>query len=205
MRVKSSAHRASEGWSTVRCGRVKLSNLQRSRSTAMPLMQSSAKSILIGGFVSAVLSTAISVGSNLVYNAIAEPALAAAIGIPFGCLGCLIWMTSGLVAVLHYTREHEVTLSRGEGVRVGALAGVVGILAAFLMVRALTMLGVLPTVEDVIGQMAENPALQEADLADMAQFYELIMGWGGLVVGLIFGPLLGLLGGMIGAAWFKKG
>ncbi|MDE2732281.1 MAG: hypothetical protein OXM02_09385 [Bacteroidota bacterium] len=166
-------------------------------------MQSSLTSILIGGLACALLSTAIHIGSTLA-NA-SGPNLV--LGIVFGCLGCLVGLTSGLIAVWHYTSEKEVTLSRSTGVKMGALAGLVSALTGFLMVRALMIMGVLPTADDAIDQMMQNPALENSDagMETAMQVTEIMMGWGGLVVTLIFGPLLGLLGGMIGAALFKKG
>ena len=166
-------------------------------------MQSSTTSILIGGLACAVLSMVIQVGNTLVNAAGTNPVL----GIVFGCLGCLVALTSGLIAVWHYTSENELALSRGEGVKMGALAGVASALAGFLMSRALMMMGVLPTAEDAIDQMMDNPALEnaEAGMETAIQMTEIMMGWGGLVIALIFGPLLGLLGGIIGAAMFGKG
>lgn len=166
-------------------------------------MQSSTNSILIGGLAGAVLSTVIQVLGSATNAAGTNPVL----GIVFGCLGCLVGLTSGFIAVWHYTGEHELTLSRGKGVKLGALAGVVSALAGFLLVRALISIDVMPSAEDVINQMMDNPAVQGAEAGmDMAvRWTEFAMGWGGLIIGLIIGPLLGLLGGMIGAAMFKRG
>lgn len=182
---------------------VELRNLRQSKLNAISQMQSSLTSILIGGLACALLSTAIHIGSTLA-NA-SGPNLV--LGIVFGCLGCLVGLTSGLIAVWHYTSEKEVTLSRSTGVKMGALAGLVSALTGFLMVRALMIMGVLPTADDAIDQMMQNPALENSDagMETAMQVTEIMMGWGGLVVTLIFGPLLGLLGGMIGAALFKKG
>ena len=166
-------------------------------------MQSQTTSILIGGLTCALLSTAIQIVSTMSNPAGQDPML----GAVFGCLGCIVGLTSGFIAVWHYTGEYELTLSRSAGVKMGALAGLVSGLVGFLMVRALMMMDVLPSADDVILQIMENSNLDGAD-AEMdfvTQLIGLSMGWLGLVMALIFGPILGLLGGMIGAAMFKKG
>ena len=166
-------------------------------------MQSTGTSILIGGLSCAVLSTLIQVASTMVNSGGQNPIL----GAVFGCLGCLIGLTSGLIAVWHYTGEYELTLKSGEGVKLGALAGVVSALVAFLLVRVLMFMGVMPTASDVIEQLADSPGMENAGgQLDMAvQWIEISMGWGGLIIGLVVGSLFGLLGGMMGAAMFKKG
>lgn len=166
-------------------------------------MQSKTTSILIGGLSCALLSTFIQIGSTTFNPAGQNPLL----GAVFGCLGCIVGLTSGLIAVWHFTGEYELTLTRGEGIKLGALAGLVSAFVGWMMVQALMVLNVMPSAEDVVELMMENPALDnpEANMDMVIQWIEISMGWGGLAIALIFGPVLGLLGGMIGAAMFKKG
>lgn len=166
-------------------------------------MQSRTTSILIGGLSCALLSTFIQIASTLSNPAGQNPLM----GAVFGCLGCIVGLTSGLIAVWHFTGEHELTLTRSEGIKLGALAGLVSAFVGWMMVQALMILNVMPSAEDMIELMMDNPALDnpEANLDMVIQWIEISMGWGGLVIALIFGPVLGLLGGMIGAAMFKKG
>ena len=160
---------------------------------------------MIGGLACAILSTVIQVVSTLSNAGMGMQA--SPVGIILGCLGCLVGLTSGLIAVWHYTGEHELTLTGGQGVKLGALAGVVSALAAFLLTRALVLMDVMPSADDMLNLLMENPAFDNPDAnMDMVEWWiEFSMGWGGLLVGLIFGPLFGLAGGAIGAAMFKRG
>ena len=165
-------------------------------------MQSTGTSILIGGLSCAVLTTLIQVASTMVNSGGQNPIL----GAVFGCLACLIGLTSGIIAVWHYTGEYEVTIYQGDGIKIGALAGVVSALVGFLLVRILTWMGVMPTAAEIVEEMSNNPAMENAgsQLEAMVPLYEFFMGWGGLIIGLVIGSILGLLGGMLGAAMFKK-
>ena len=66
-------------------------------------------SILIGGVAAAVLATIISLPQNQC----------------LGCLACLCYVGSGLLAVWHYTNTNSLTIKGGEGASIGAMAGVV--------------------------------------------------------------------------------
>ena len=99
-------------------------------------MRSGAKSILIGGLACAVLSVVFQVGIALVDSTGTNPAL----GITANCLARLEGLTSGLISVWHYARHNEVALSQGEGIKMGARAGVVSVMAGFLNSRILMLM-----------------------------------------------------------------
>ena len=155
-------------------------------------MSDKTQSILIGGVAAAVLATILSLPQNQC----------------LGCLVCLCYVGSGLLAVWHYTNTQSLTIKGGEGAGIGALAsvvcGVVGGILGFLF-RAI---GLLPGVDEIIEQIEESGQFDQLDpdTADMIySWIEISAGIGGLVIGVVFAVILGVIGGAIGAAVFKKG
>ena len=164
-------------------------------------MPSKLTSVLIGGLASALVGTLLSVAGSLANPANANPGLGAILGL----LGCLTMVTSGLIAVWHYTGEHELTLTGGQGVGIGALAGIAYGVIVTVLSRILMMAGALPTAEDVIQQMEETGAMEGPGAEFATMMVEFSMGWGAVVFSIIFGVVTGLIGGAIGAAVFKRG
>ena len=123
----------------------------------------------------------------------------------FGIVVCLAYLVCGLVAVWHYTNEHEVTLTGGEGVTLGMLAGVVGGLVSSLLSQALLMAGIIPSKEEAI-ELALADVPEGAEGAGfVVQMMDFMYGWGGMAVGIVIGVLFGLIGGAIGRAIWKRG
>ena len=152
-------------------------------------MPSKFQSILLGGAITGVLGSLI----NL-------------IPVVGGCIGCLLYIGAGAVAVWHYTSTHELTIEGGTGAGMGAMSGIVAALAGGLVTYILVTLGIAPGVEQVMEQLAEAGTIPDDQLEAIADFLNsplatLVF----LGVGSIIGAILGAVGGAIGASMFKKG
>ncbi|MCY3615018.1 MAG: hypothetical protein OXH03_08000 [Bacteroidetes bacterium] len=92
-------------------------------------MPSKTQSVLVGGLIAAVISTVVAVVQNL--SGASDPVNQdPVLGIIFGLLGCMVMLTSGVIAVWHYTSENELTLRPSQGVGIGVLAGLIYAAAA---------------------------------------------------------------------------
>ncbi len=154
-------------------------------------MSDKIQSILIGGIAAGVLAVVFSIPQNCL-----------------GCLACLCYVGSGLVAVWHYTKTNTLTIKGGEGAGLGAMAGVVSGVVAGVLGLIFRAIGLLPGVDDIIEKMVEDGQLEQLDpeTAEMIySFIETSAGIVGIVFGVIFAVILGVIGGAIGAAVFKKG
>ncbi len=167
-------------------------------------MPSKAQSVLIGGLVAGVTGVILSVASH--FSGASDPAnQQTLLGIIFGVLGCMVMLTSGLVAVWHYATEHELTLSAGQGVGIGSLAGIAYAVIALVLSWLLILLNILPSPEETL-EMIRNTGAFDAPGAEQAESVtEMMVTWGGPMIALIGGVLMGLIGGAIGAALFKRG
>ncbi len=147
-------------------------------------------SALIGGLAGGLLATVLTVFQNPVLSGLA----------------CLCYIVCGVVAVWHYTGEHAVTLRSGQGVGLGALAGVAGGVVASLLGFFFRAVGVLP---DAMEELENSGAMEQMEGTPMLGFVEFMAGPTGMMVVTVlaigFGTILGLVGGAIGAAVFKKG
>lgn len=154
-------------------------------------MPSKTMSALVGGLAGGLLATVITLPQNDILN----------------CLACFMYAGCGLVAVWHYTDTNELTISGGEGVKLGALAGLVGALVAGVLVMLFRAIGVLPGAEDLVRQMEESGALEQ--MGEGAEFWigfvEFTAGPGAILIGIPIAVIISLAGGAIGAALFKKG
>ena len=149
-------------------------------------------SVLIGGVATAVVVTILSLPQNQC----------------LGCLVCLCYVGSGLIAVWHYTNTNTLTIKGGEGAGLGAMAGVVCGVVAGILGLIFRAIGLLPGVDDIIEQMEQGGQLDQLDpeTADMIySFIEFTAGIGGIVFVLIIAVIFGVIGGAIGASVFKKG
>ena len=154
-------------------------------------MSDKTQSILIGGVAAGVLAVVFSIPQNCL-----------------GCLACLCYVGSGLVAVWHYTKTNTLTIKGGEGAGLGAMAGVVSGVVAGVIGLIFRAIGLLPGVDDIIEQMEQGGQLDQLDpdTADMIySFFEFTAGIGGIVIGVIVAVIFGVIGGAIGASVFKKG
>lgn len=157
-------------------------------------MSSNTRSAIIGGVAGALIGVALQVlqhTANLDF---------------LGYVFCFSFVSCGLVAVWHLTNEEPVTLTGGEGVKLGAFAGVIaGALTAALS-WLLTAAGVFPSKEEALGEaLAEAAAGGEAAIEFTTWLMDFLYGIGGIVFVLVIATLMGLVGGAIGRAIWKTG
>lgn len=162
------------------------------------------QSVLVGGLIAAVIGTGVSVAQHL--SGASDPMNQNPIlGMIFGLLGCMVMLTSGVIAVWHYTSENELTLRPKQGVGIGALAGLTYAAAVFALGWLLVLFNVLPSPEEMMEMLRESGAFDAPGAEQGAAIAEIMITWGWIVVALIGGVIMGLVGGAIGAALFKHG
>ncbi len=167
-------------------------------------MPSKTQSVLIGGLIAAVIGTVVSVAQQL--SGASDPMNQnPVLGLIFGLVGCMVMLTSGLIAVWHYTSEHELTIKPKQGVGIGALAGLVYAAAAVALAWLLVLINVIPSPEETIQMLRESGAFDAPGAEQGLAFAEMMVTWGGIGIALIGGVIMGLVGGAIGAALFKRG
>lgn len=155
-------------------------------------MSDKIQSVLIGGIAAGVLAVLLSLPQNQC----------------LGCLVCLCYVGSGLLAVWHYTNTNSLTIKGGEGAGIGAMAGVVCGVVGGVLGLIFRAIGLLPGVEEIIEQIQQGGQFDQLDpdTADMIyRWIEISAGVGGIVIGIVFAVILGVVGGAIGASIFKKG
>ncbi len=129
-----------------------------------------------------------------------------------GC--CLGMLLGGGVAVWHYANQYNLSLTSGEGFKLGALAGLLGGLAGLVMGYVLLALFDYQPGADEIKKLILN--LAESDPATKAQIEESFreqsenaLSISNIAIGtattVIIYPLFAGLGGIIAASAFKKG
>lgn len=160
-------------------------------------MGSQQRAILLGALVTGLLATVFAIMNPTGQNQ--------ALGFAACCLPALL---GPLTAIWNYTNAESLSLATGEGAKMGFMAGAGGALISGVLGLVLRMVGVLPSVEEVIeivrDTMAEQGAPPEA--ADISiKMVELFSGPLGIVVGVVIMGVIGAIVGMIGAAIFKKG
>ena len=115
---------------------------------------------------------------------------------------CCLWISGGgfLAAYLQSQRQ-PISLTILQGARVGVLAGIIGAVVWLLVSSALTPLQ-LRFVE-----MARSAGDMPPEVQDLLQSVE-AGGFGGNIFGFVvflcIGSLISTIGGMTGAAYFKK-
>jgi hypothetical protein len=123
-----------------------------------------------------------------------------------GCLGCLMYMAAGVLAVWHYTSTHEVTIPGGQGAGMGALAGLLSGAAASGLQQLFIATGIQPDMAEQVRQQMESSGAQNDQQGQMLEMFSspeflVIM----IAVGLLLAAILGAVGGAVGASLFKKG
>ncbi len=167
-------------------------------------MPSKTQSILIGGLVAAVTGTILQVAGHV--SGLSDPLdPQPVLGIIFGLLGCMIMLTSGLVAVWHYATENELTLTGGQGVGIGALSGIVYAVVGLALGWLLILMGILPSPQDTLDMMRDAGTFDTPGAEQAESITRMMVTWGGPVFAIVGGILMGLIGGAIGAALFKRG
>lgn len=127
-------------------------------------------------------------------------------GMVAGIISCLIPLSSGLVAVWHYTSTHSLTIPAGQGAGMGALAGLAGAVVAGAIGYALIAAGILPDPVEAARIQMESQGMSDEQIdgpmAIVERFSNPVIG---LAIGAVIGSLLGAVSGAIGAVIFKKG
>ncbi|MFN3345816.1 MAG: hypothetical protein ACK412_09225 [Chloroherpetonaceae bacterium] len=129
-----------------------------------------------------------------------------------GC--CLGMLLGGGVSVWHYTNQYNLTLTSGEGFKLGALAGLLGGLAGLVVSYVLIalfdyqpgkeelqelMLNIFGSDPAVRAQMEESFREQSTNALSASA-----IAISTITTAIIY-PLFAGLGGIIGASLFKKG
>lgn len=148
------------------------------------------QSILLGSAVGAVLSTSY-------------------LGM-INCLCCAGIIAGAMVAVWHYTTNNELTISAGTGASMGAIVGIVAIVLAFFLNLILIKVGVrsdLVIQNFILDQWGDSmpPEAYDQMVEQMNSEMTFMAYLKGQWIGFLVGPIFGALGGVIGAAMFKKG
>lgn len=153
-------------------------------------MSDKLQSILIGGAVVAVLST-----SYLGF---------------INCLCCAGVIVGAMTAVWHYANTNSLTIPSGEGAVIGMSAAVAGSVIAFFVNLILSSLGL--GAEQAIQNFILNMFADSMDpdqLAQMEEQFEASSSFGARLmngaIGVVIYAVFGAVGGVIGAAVFKKG
>ncbi len=150
------------------------------------------QSILLGGLVVGLLSTS--------YLGLINMAC---------CAGVII---GAVVTVWHYTDTYELTIKAGEGASLGAMAAVVGGLIAMVLNFILVKMGIRADqaiAEFMLERFRENMPPEQYEEAIEQLNQPVTIGtylksqWYG--ASLIIYAVFGAIGGVIGAALFKKG
>lgn len=168
------------------------------------LMPSKTQSVLVGGLIAAVIGTVVSVVQQL--SGASDPMNQNPIlGMIFGLLGCMVMIASGVIAVWHYTSENELTIKPKQGVGIGVLAGLIYAVAAMVLAWLLVLVNVIPSPEETMEMLRESGAFDAPGAEQGAAIAEIMVTYGWIVFVLIGGVIMGLVGGAIGAALFKRG
>lgn len=114
--------------------------------------------------------------------------------VPLSYVGCLVSTGAGLLAVWHYTSTYQTTISGGQGAMMGFWAGAVATLVGSGLSHLLSLAGLLPDLSSV---------RMDRDIPAVAQ-HSLFQILGYLLIVTVY-AVLGLIGGVLGAAVFKKG
>ena len=130
-------------------------------------------------------------------------------------LCCCLWVVSGGLAAAYFLQQNQtLPISAGDGALVGFLSGILGALIMFLLSipigmlvapmeramvqRALGMSGAMPPE---LRQFLETYGEPRADVGLIGQIVFRVVG---LFIFLVVGAVFSTLGGLLGAALFRK-
>ncbi len=137
--------------------------------------------------------------------------------IPFASLACCLPQIFGAVLALHlFTSQYRLTLAYGDAIKLGILTVLIGAFASWLVAMLLLMttgyqvgheimelmikwFKSIPSMAQAVPQMEEAMAKQKAEGLKVTN---LLIGAVSLVV---MSGVSGTLGGVLGAAMFKRG
>ncbi len=129
----------------------------------------------------------------------------------FCCLGIIV---GGVIAVFQYVNEYQLTVRGGEGFGLGAIAGLLGGLAYFVVFTAVQVLfdyqiNVEESRQIIMALLGSDPEvrqqMEEAFRQQKAEALSITNILIGLISTLIIYPIAAGIGGAIGAALFQKG
>jgi hypothetical protein len=122
-----------------------------------------------------------------------------------GNLCCCLWIVlGGAVAAYLFQQNQPTTISAADGALVGLIAGFIGAFVALLMSIPITML-LAPVQQAMLERLAEGPNMPpelRRYIGDTAMSGVSIVV--GFVVMLFVSPVFATLGGLLGAALFRK-
>lgn len=121
------------------------------------------------------------------------------------CLACLAYIAAGLVAVWHYTDRHQLTMKGGQGLSLGALAGLVATLVQTVLEQLFVLIGLKPTWLEEMRRGFEQSGLDPAQIDQMQELMSSPFAVVGVIlIWLVLGAIAGAMGGVIGANIFKS-
>lgn len=121
------------------------------------------------------------------------------------CLACLLYVAAGLVAVWHYTDRHQLTLKGGQGLSLGALAGLVAGSVQTVLDQLFVGIGIKPSWREEMQQGFDQSGMDPAQMDQVMAWFDSPFAFIGIVaIGLVIGAIAGGIGGAIGANVFKN-
>jgi hypothetical protein len=120
------------------------------------------------------------------------------------CNCCCLWIIGGGVLAAYMEGQNQPTsLTMGQGAKVGLFAGIIGAIVWFMLDSAL---GPLQTrfMGEVMRSTGDLPPELQDWLETLEEGRERGSNVFGFVLMLIFSSIVATIGGMIGAAYFKK-
>jgi hypothetical protein len=123
------------------------------------------------------------------------------------CNCCCLWIVGGGAITAYLQQQSQpLPLTVGRGAQAGVLAGVIGAFV-WLMTDQVLSVVLAPLQEMVVGQLLRNASDLPPELRGWLESVE-PGGAGGRVafffIMLVFGSMMAALGGVIGAAYFRK-
>ena len=120
------------------------------------------------------------------------------------CNCCCLWIIGGGILAAYMEGQSQPTsLTLGQGAKVGLFAGIVGAIVWFMLDSA-----VGPLQTRFMGELMRSTGDLPPELQDWLSAVEEGRERGNTVIGfmlmLIFSSMISTIGGMIGAAYFKK-
>lgn len=139
--------------------------------------------------------------------------VACALGfVPFSYPFFLHYIIGGFAVAAHFAKRHRVTLSGGQGAKLGAL-GALGGMLAFFVIGPLWYLPSIPKEtwdklsQEMIDQSYAKGRVEVAQLLESVDLSSMVTSMliGMFLIFLVLSLALGALGGSFGAMLFKRG
>ena len=123
-----------------------------------------------------------------------------------GNLCCCLWVASGGVVAAYLLQQGQsAPITQGDGAIVGLMAGIVGAFVYLLLSIPITLL-IAPVQRMLLEQLVERAGTMPPDFREYVGSYA--GGVIGLTIGFVFmvfmGTVFSTVGGLLGAAIFRK-